>query len=132
MTVASRLISAGAVARAQVDFYAPPTSSVREAGILPATLSLSTFFNNSPIMWPLRDGTTVVDSSVVAGIVYFNEIVGAPGFYSVRFFPDKIGFWRLSVNNPSLGVECNLEFDAVAPNAFQHTPGNAGLVASFI
>jgi hypothetical protein len=81
--------------------------------------------NNQILSWPLLDGTAVADSSISAGNVYFNEIIGAPGFYSLRFFPDRVGYWRISVVASSF--ESLLEFD-VNPASAQ----SSGLIASFI
>ena len=91
----SRLVSAGAIVHAQADFFQPKGSINRPAGIVAASLSMSAFASSSVLSWPLADGASVPDSGISAGTVYFNEVSGAPGFYSVRFFTDRVGFWRV-------------------------------------
>lgn len=124
-----RIIPAGSIARDQLDFYSPPGSFVRLTGISPAELQTSIFVNNSPLNWLVVDGSSVPDSSVVAGRIYFNEINGSPGFYSIRFFPDKVGFWRFVAYHPS-GNEQRREFDAVPAGTFNPF-AHAGLTATF-
>lgn len=124
-----RLVSAAAVVSDQLDFYATPGGIVRVTGIVPASLSLKVFANNVLLAWTLEDGTLVPDSSVVAGKVYFNEIGSSPGFYSVRTFFDRTGFWRLVFTNPGLGVEIVKEYDVLPADSFRPS---TGLNASFI
>lgn len=118
-----RSLAAGALIRDQLDFYFPTNSKARLVGVQAASLLTHLFFNNEPLMWPLYDGTTVVDASISAGTIYFNEISFSPGYYAVRFFPDKIGFWRLIVANPSIATEQILAYDihasSCAPNGLQ-------------
>lgn len=121
-----RNVSSGSVIRAQADFYVVPGSASRVTGILSSDISLSTFFNNSILPWPIADGTSVPDSSISAGTVYFNEMSGSSGFYTVRFFPDRTGFWRLVLKNIALNVEVILEFDISAPTSLV-----SGLNATF-
>lgn len=78
-------------------------------------MAVKTFANNSALPWPVADGTSLPDSSISAGTVYFNEIPGAPGYYSLRFYPDRTGFWRLVVKSTSTDSESVLEFDVDAP-----------------
>jgi hypothetical protein len=83
------------------------------------------FVDGSLLAWGLSDGTFVANSSVGAGLVFFNEIPSASGFYLVRFFPDRPGFWRIVLRHPTLGEVVN-EFDAVSA-----APPFSGLQASF-
>ncbi len=122
-----RSVTAGSLARAQADFFLPVGSLNRVVGVSPSSLSVKTFANNLLLSWPIADGTTVLDSSVSSGIVYFNQISGASGFYGVRFFPDRTGFWRLIISSASLVQEVVLEFDVTAPPATAD-----GLMASFV
>ncbi len=119
-----RSIATQILVRAQADFYSTP--GVRATGILAGSLNLSLFFNNALTSWALRDGTTIQDSSISAGSIYFNEIAGSPGFYSVRFYPDKIGFWRIVLNDVALTQESIIEIDVVSATAT-----SPGLIASF-
>jgi len=126
----SRLVSAGAVVHAQADFFQPKGSVNRLTGIVPASLTMAAFVNSSVLAWPLADGSSVTDSGVSAGTVYFNEVSGAPGFYSVRFFPDRTGFWRVVLRSLALQQEAVLEFDAAPAGVFKAVP-RGGLTASF-
>lgn len=125
----SRSISAASLVRDQIDLYDPPGSITRVAGVTAAAVSVTVFANNTPIPWPIQDGSVIPDSTISAGIVYFNEIVGSPGFYSFRFFPDRIGFWRLVFSIPVIPAEVIREFDIVSSKML--APAN-GLNASFI
>lgn len=125
----SRLLPAGQLIRDQVDLYMPAGSINRVVGESVTALSLAIFVDNGLLSWPLADGTTVADFSISAGTVYFNQIVGANGYYSVRFFPDRVGFWRLIFREMTLNEEVILSYD-VSPAR----PGVASneLNASFV
>ena len=123
-----RLLSAGQIVRDQIDIYIPAGSVNRKAGENFTQLVLVSFVDNNLIAWPLADGTNVPDSSISAGVVYFNQIAGAPGFYSIRFFPDRIGYWRLVFQEQALGEEVILSYDIIPP---QGSAPN-GLNATFI
>jgi len=125
----SRLLAAGAVVYEQLDFYNPPT--MRATGVVPANLTLTLFLNNQLLSWPLEDGSVVADSSISAGSVYFNEISGSPGYYSVRFFPHQIGYWRLIIRHSAFSQEEKKEFDIIASGSLKPTSA-AGLNASFV
>jgi hypothetical protein len=120
----SRSIPSGVLFRGQVDFYT--SFSVRAVGVVSTDLTSNLFFNNSLLFWPLMNGTSVQDSSISSGNIYFHEIVGSPGFYSVRLFPNAIGFWRLVLNSSTLLEEDVLEFDV-----FPAAANSPGLIASF-
>jgi hypothetical protein len=127
----SRLVAAGAVVHDQLDFFSPPTSINRLTGVVVANLTFTQFVNSSLLAWPLADGSSVADSSISSGTAYFHEIPGSPGFYSVRFLPDRIGFWRLVFRNASIGIEIRKEFDVVAAGSLKPA-SSSGLVASFV
>lgn len=124
-----RLVPAGQLIRDQLDFYMPAGSVNRLTGVVYGSLSLNIFSDNGLLAWPLADGTNVADFSVSAGTVYFNQIAGSPGFYSIRFFPDRIGFWRLVFQNQTLGEEIIRSYDVTSAR-----PGMASneLNASFV
>lgn len=123
-----RLISAGALAYEQLDFFLPAGSVNRVSGIVVPNLQMTMFVNNSVLAWPLVDGSAVADSSVVSGSIYFNEIAAAPGFYSVRFFPDRVGFYRLVFLASSYGIEVEKEYDVLSPGVLR--PATGGLIPS--
>ncbi len=125
-----RQVAAGSIAYAQVDFYYPAGSIVRPSGITISNLGLALFLNNARQGWGLQDGTLVQDGSVSAGNIYFNEVVGSNGYYSVRLFPDRIGFWRVILTHPGFKIEQILEFD-VLPAGSLSAPSQGGLIASF-
>lgn len=125
-----RQVPAGSIIYAQPDMYVPATSKVRQAGIQSSSLQVVTFVNNARQAWSLMDGTLVQDADVSAGKVYFNEVVGSSGFYSVRFFPDRVGFWRVILQHQGLQLEWVMEYDVLPAGAF--SPSGGGLIASFV
>lgn len=126
-----RLVAAGAVIHDQLDFFQPLNSINRLTGIVVTNLSFDQFVNGSELAWSLADGSAIADSSISSGTTYFHEISGNPGFYSVRFLPDRVGFWRLIFRNASIGVEIIKEYDMVAAGSLKPA-SSSGLVASFV
>jgi hypothetical protein len=124
----NRLVSAGALIYAQPDIFSPSSPHERISGLDFSDIQFRLFINNSTISWPLVSGLGVPDSSIVSGKVYFNQITSNEGFYSVRFFADRVAFWRLVLQVPSYMTESMLDFDVVAPGALRPSP--SGLVAS--
>lgn len=127
----SRLVSGGQVIYDQLDFYNAPGSIVRLPGISYTSLSVKVFANNVNLAWSLADGSTVLDSSISAGTVYFNEITGNAGYYQFRFFPDRVGFWRILFVYTSGNTELIREYDILAAGTLQPGPNTRGLVPSF-
>ena len=82
------------------------------------------FVDGQVLSWSLVDGAFVADSGIGAGLVCFNEVAGAAGFYLVRFFPDRTGFWRIVLQHPDLG-EVVCEFDSLPS-----TPQSSGMLTS--
>lgn len=129
----SRLVSAGAVVRDQLDVFITPSSTSRVTGLSATAVSVKVFVNNVLMPWATQDGTTVPDPSVSAGTVYVNEIPSAPGFYSVRFFADRVGFWRIVLTVSQYSAEVAHEYDVVVAGYFGSAPsGGGGLTASFV
>lgn len=88
----------------QSDFFNPVT------GLDPTDVSLSVFFNNTLVTWPLVDGSSVIDSQVVAGSVFWSEL--STGAYGVRFYPNNLGHWKLVFKYaPSPSQVINLDYD---------------------
>lgn len=87
----SRLLHAQTLIFDQVDFYLGSSRIFVPLSSLQSKL----FVNNQLLPWTLEDGSSVLDSSISSTKIYYNEISGNPGFTSLRFFPDRIGFWRL-------------------------------------
>ena len=126
----SRIVSAGTIAYSQADFYQSSGSVLRISGIIASNITLSIFVNSSLLSWNIANGLTISDSSISAGTVYFNEIPGTSGFYLIRFFPDRIGFWRAILTYPGISQETLLEFDVVPSGVFKSVQVS-GLTASF-
>lgn len=123
-----RTINSGCLVRTQADFYFPIGSFYRSVGIGIASLTSYLFLNNQLVSWDLSDGTSVPDSSISPGSIYFNEISNSPGFYSVRFLPNQVGFWRLILKNNSIYSESISEYDVViSPDS----SNGSGLIARF-
>ena len=126
-TTRGRVVQANQVVLDQVDFF-QPDGFTRVTGLIPASLISQLFFNNTQQPWPLVSGLGVTDQQVSSGFIYFNELVGQPGFYSVRFRPNSLGYWR-NLLTYSAGMQIAAQdFDVV-----QSAPAmESGLHASFI
>jgi hypothetical protein len=126
-TTRGRIVQANQVVLDQVDFF-QGDGFTRVTGLVPGNLVSQVFFNNSLQAWPLVSGNAVADAQVTAGRIYFNEIPGHPGFYSVRFRPDALGYWRNLLTYPSGQQTAAQDFDVV-----QSSPAmESGIQASFI
>ena len=126
-TTRGRIVQANQVVLDQVDFFAPD-GFTRVQGLVPGVLVSQVFFNNTIQPWPLVSGIAVTDAQVTAGRIYFHEITGHPGFYSVRFRPDALGYWRNLLTYPAGQQISAQDFDVV-----QSAPAmESGLSASFI
>jgi hypothetical protein len=119
----SKQITTCCVAYDQLDYY---IGLVREHNISITNLGLVAFVNNELLDWPLVDGTNISDSSIASGSVYFNQINGSLGYYSIRFFPDVPGFWRLIISNYVYANEIIKEYEVIP-----QFPQSSGLNASF-
>lgn len=91
----------------QGDFY------TRVTGIVLAGVTVDVFFNNTRIAWPKIDGSGVTDQQVTSGSIYFHEFES--GYYSVRFRPNALGFWRVIVSYPTGTQSVSLDYDIVPP-----------------
>ena len=110
----------------QVDLFRPD-GKTRSQGITVGDLNLKLFFNGSQVDWPLVSGATVQDLQVTAGQVYWTEFL--TGFYTIRFFPNVIGSWRILLTYPVYDQAVSLSYDVALP-AF--IPVSSGIRASFI
>lgn len=124
----SRALPAACLVRDQLDIFSPANSITRATGVTTSDLSIALFLNNVAVNWPLMNGAAIADAAISAGSIYFNPISGSSGFYSIRFFPDRVGFWRLVVRHSSLSQEIIKEYDiaAAAPS------GSGALNATFV
>lgn len=117
----SRLVHAQALIYDQLDFYAGTT----RISVALASLQSRLFVNNQLLSWTLEDGVLVADSSISATKIYYNEISGSAGYNSIRFFPDRVGFWRLVISYST--TEIIKEYDVTSAKS-----ATGGLNASFI
>ena len=73
-------------------------------------ITLVIFHNNARLDWNLS-GEILPPSIVNSGTVYFYEISGSPGFYSVVFMPHLVGFFRVVISYD--GQEIIREYDVL-------------------
>ncbi len=67
----------------------------RVSGLTVANVSLTLTYNNDVVSWPLISGVGIIDSQVVVGNVYWNEL--SSGAYGLRFFPNALGTWSIEI-----------------------------------
>lgn len=125
-----RSIQAGHAVHDQIDFYESSSSFIRVPGITLDKLAFFVFYNNSLLSWSAADGSYTPDANLTSGYVLFNEISGSPGFYSIRFFPDRVGYWRIIVYNTLTNAQQIRDYD-ISPAQNQYV-NSTGLNASFI
>ena len=123
---ASRTVSVSKLVFDQVDLFLSD-GKTRSQGVPVASLNLKLFFNGSRIEWPLVSGTGVQDLQVTAGRVYWTEIES--GFYTLRFFPNVIGAWRVLLTYPVYDQAVSLSYDVARPTA---VPVSSGIRTSFL
>src|SRR5574343_827655 len=95
----TRFIQVNQVVLDQADYF-EADGFTRIPGLTIANLTSQLFFNNSQQPWVLTSGAGVADNQIVSGRIYFHEVPGSPGFYSIRFRPNAVGYWRLLLNYP--------------------------------
>ena len=122
----SRSVNVSKLVLDQVDLFRPD-GKTRSQGVTIADLNLKLFFNGSQVSWPLVNGATVQDLQVTAGQVYWTEFLS--GFYTVRFFPNVIGSWRVLLTYPLYDQAVSLSYDVALPT---FVPVSSGIRASFI
>lgn len=122
-------MSSGVIIYDQIVIVDPLNSQDRVLDVLVGDLSLNLFVNNVKYNWDILDGSSVLDSNISPGSIYFNEISGSPGFYSVRFYPDKTGYWYTSYVYSVNSLEIVRDYDLVPRNFFGSS--SSGIVASF-
>ena len=132
--MATRIIPVNTTIVDQVDFFQGDYYTRIEN--LPHTaLVLNLFNENSKLAWPWVSGGGLGNGQILSGSVYYSQITGAPGYYSVRFRPNAAGYWRLVLNYPG-GVQASaLDYDVVTPSMFPGSGsggGSGGLHVSFI
>jgi hypothetical protein len=78
----------------QADFF-QGNGFTRQLGLTVADVTGIVFHNNVIQPWTLTDGAPITDSLVRSGLVYFHEMTGTSGYYSLRMRPNALGSWRL-------------------------------------
>lgn len=123
---ASRTVSVSKLVLDQVDLFRSD-GKTRAQGVAIGDLNLKLFFKGSRIEWPLVSGTNVQDLQVTAGQVYWTEF--ETGFYTLRFFPNVIGAWRVLLTYPAYDQAVSLSYDVAQP---VFVPVSSGIRVSFI
>lgn len=83
----------------------------RIPGVSASNVTLTLFFNNAPVSWPLVEGASVSDGQIVSGSVYWNALPNQA--YGVRFFPKSLGHWNLIIDYPGTSQIISLDYDVV-------------------
>lgn len=89
-----RVVAANQTVLDQADFF-QLDGYTRVFGLTPSDVVATLFHDNVLQPWTFVTGLGVTDAQVVSGKVYFHEIPGSPGYYSVRWRPLGTGYWRL-------------------------------------
>ena len=126
MATRSRTVLINQVVYDQADFF-QADGSTRQESLVTTDLTYAIFFKNVPQSWVLVDGSSVLDSQVRSGSIYFNEMPGSPGYYNVRFRPNALGYWRLLLTwaGPDVQIVAQ-DYDVV-----EQTLAASGLKSSF-
>jgi hypothetical protein len=126
-TTRGRLVQINQVVLDQADYF-QSDGYTRVTGLTVGDLQGQLFYNNIEQPWPLLDGLGIPDAQVSSGKVYFNEVPGSPGIYSVRFRPNALGYWRYLLNYPVGQQILAQDFD-VTPQA---VVASSGIKSSFV
>lgn len=127
ITTRTRLVQGNQVIFSQLDIFQVDEFN-RVLGLAPGDFTLKVFWNNTLQPWPLVSGATVTDMQVTAGKVYINEIAGSPGFYSIRWYPNALGAWRLNFSYVTVPQVVILDFDVTGSCC----TGGSGLTSSLM
>jgi hypothetical protein len=114
----------------QADFFSGDGFR-RVPGLTPGDVTCLVFFNNLVQPWALVPGVAVSDAQVQSGRIYWSEIPGASGYYSLRWRPNATGYWRVLVNYPAGLQVIARDYDVVAQGNEGCSPGG-GVKVSFV
>ena len=120
----ARSVVPGKVVFDQVDWFLGD-GKTRAQDVTISDLELRVYVGGSQLNWSLISGSGIPDVRVTSGKVYWTEF--SAGFYSVRFFPNLVGLWRIVLTYPTHNQAISLTYD-VAPAV--SSPG-VGVRASF-
>jgi hypothetical protein len=95
-TTRGRQVYANQLVLEQADFF-QSDGFTRVTGLTASQVQQTLTFNNVAQPWPLVDGGSIPDAQTVSGRIYYSEIPGLPGVYSVRFRPNAVGYWRMTI-----------------------------------
>lgn len=126
-TTRGRLVYANQTVDDQADFF-QPDGFTRVTGLTVSNLSMQLFFDNQLQPWTFVTGANLTDTQIASGSVYWLEVPGSPGIYSVRFRPNAIGYWRLLITYPAGQQISGQDYDV---NATPPTV-DTGLKAAFV
>lgn len=123
-TFRTRLVQVNQVIFDQADIFQSDQFN-RVTGLQTTDVTMTLFLNNTVVSWALVDGTSVLDTQVVSGSVYWNQLTN--GSYGLRFFPNSLGHWNLNITFPGTSQIVGISFDVVnLPLAVE-----SGLTAGF-
>lgn len=122
----SRRVDSSKMVFDQVDLFLTD-GKTRAQDVQVSDLALRVFHNGTQLNWSLVSGAGIPDVRVAAGKVYWTEI--STGFYSLRFFPNAVGEWRVLVTYPAHDQAVSFGYDVVPQAA---SAGGLGLRASFV
>lgn len=126
-TTRGRLVVNNQVVFDQADFF-QIDGFTRVTGLVPAQLLSQIFFQNAFQPWLFVSGVGVTDAQVASGKIYWTEIPGSPGVYSIRWRPNAVGYWRLLVTYPAGTQVMGQDYDVTVAGV----PVETGLKASFV
>jgi hypothetical protein len=126
-TTRGRLVQSNQVVYDQADFF-QLDGFTRQAGLTIGQITFQVYFNNTLQAWTLVSGVGVLDPQIVAGKVYWHEIPGPNGPYSVRWRPNAVGYWRLLVTYPVGTQILAQDYDVISGGQVL----GSGMKASFI
>jgi hypothetical protein len=113
-TTRGRLVYANQTVDDQADFF-QSDGFTRVTGLTTSNLSMQIFFDNQLQPWAFVTGANLTDTQIASGSVYWLEVPGSPGIYSVRFRPNAIGYWRLLITYAAGQQISGQDYDVTAP-----------------
>jgi hypothetical protein len=87
---------------------------------------LKMFVDETLVSWSLLSGVNIPNVRVTSGKVYWTEI--HPGYYTIRFFPNLLGLWRVILEIPSVHQTASLTYEVTQRVT---SPFGSGMKTSF-
>jgi hypothetical protein len=110
ITFRTRSVQANQVVFDQIDLFSADQYT-RIPGVSASNVTLTLFFNNTLVSWPLVEGASISDGQVVSGSVYWTALPNQA--YGVRFFPKALGHWNLAIDYPGTSQIISLDYDVM-------------------